>query len=130
MKKRKKPLTGEKIFDCVNILLVTIITLIIVLPVWNIVCIAFSSGQAIAEGKTVLWPREFSLENFHSVFADKTIWNAFGISVLKTGIGVVMHTFVCSMMAFAMSKKDLIGRPLYSVIGLITMFFSTISGSM
>lgn len=121
----KKPsISGNQVFNICNVTLITVITAIILLPLWNIIVVSFSSAQAIAEGKGILWPTEFSLENYSAVFADSSIVNAFFISVAKTLIAVVLHTFCCSMMAFAMSKQDLAGRKFYSVVGLITMFFS------
>ncbi len=121
---KRKPLTASKVFDIFNVLLIFCFAVIIIIPIWNVVVISFSSANAIAEGKSILWPAEFSLDNYKAVFADTSIWRAFGISVLKTVIGVVMHTFCCAMMAFAMSKSDLAGRKFYTVVGLITMFFS------
>lgn len=124
MRKNKvKPVTGTRVFDFFNVLLTLLIVVVIIVPIWNIVVISFSSANAIAEGRGVFWPAEFSLENYQKVFADTTIWRAFGVSTLKTVIGVVLHTFCCSMMAFAMSKSDLAGRKFYTVVGLITMFF-------
>lgn len=123
-KLKLKPVTGSKVFDFFNVLLILLITIIIIVPLWNVVVISFSSANAIAEGKGILWPAEISLDNYRKVFADTSIWTAFGISVLKTLIGVVLHTFCCSMMAFAMSKSDLAGRKFYTVAGLVTMFFS------
>lgn len=124
-KSKKQPvITGTKVFNACNIILISIITLIIILPIWNIIVVSFSSSQAIAEGRGIFWPTEFSLENYQTMFADKTIGMAFVVSVLKTLIAVVLHTFCCSMMAYAMSKSDLAGRKFYSAVGLITMFFS------
>lgn len=68
--------------------------------------------------------KEWSLDNYRAVFKDTSIWKAFFISVAKTVIGVVTHVFFCAMVAFALSKKDLRGRKLYTVMGIITMFFS------
>lgn len=124
MENRAKKLSGESIFNIVNILMITLITALILFPLWNIVCISFSSARAIADGKTLFWPNEFSLENYQGVFADSTIWSAFVISVLRTVIGVILHTFFCAMMAYAMSKRYLMGRKFYTAVGLITMFFS------
>ena len=58
------------------------------------------------------------------MFSDTSIWNAFLISVLKTLIGVGCHVFFCAMVAYGMSKEFLRGRKLYTVMGVITMFFS------
>ena len=116
--------TGDKVFNLFNITVLTLLTIIIIFPVWNVVVNSFNSGRAIATGKSIFWPEEFSLENYKAVLNDTSIWNAFLISVLKTVIGVICHVLFCSMVAFGMSKEYLKGRKLYTVMGVITMFFS------
>lgn len=123
MKQKSIRLSGDKVFDFVNKLLLTLITCIIVFPLWNVVVNSFSSATAVASGKSVFWPAEFSTANYKAVFSDTSIWNAFLISVLKTVIGVVCHVLFCAMVAYGMSKY-LKGRKLYTVMGVITMFFS------
>lgn len=123
-KKEDGLLSGDKIFNLVNKLILTLITLLIIFPIWNVVVNSFSSGTAIANGSSLFLPVEFSLENYKAVFRDTTIWGAFVISALKTIAGVVCHVFFCSMVAYGMSKSYLKGRKLYTVMGIITMFFS------
>ena len=72
----------------------------------------------------IFFPGKWSLDNYRAVFKDTSIWKAFGISVAKTLIGVVTHVFFCAMVAYALSKRNLRGRKLYTVMGVITMFFS------
>lgn len=121
---KKRSLTSADAFDVINVILLVCITLIILLPLWNIIVISFSSAQSIAEGNCLFWPTEFSLENYRRVFADSSILTAFLVSVGRTVIAVVLHTFFCAMMAYAMSKQNLVGRKFYSAVGIITMFFS------
>ena len=111
-------------FDIINVIVLSIFTLTIVVPLWNILVSSFASSQALARGNYVFFPQEWSINNYISVFNDKTIWNAFAISVLKTVIGVITHVFFCAMMAYAMSNNDLKGRKFYSAMGITTMFFS------
>lgn len=122
--KKRFYLDSDKIFSFINTLLLVLVTLIIIFPLWNVVVNSFSSAYAVAEGKGVFWPTEFSIDNYKAVFQDDTIWRAFLISVAKTLIGVVCHVFFCAMAAYAMSKSDLKGRKLYTTMGVITMFFS------
>lgn len=124
MEKRKRILSGDRFFDTMNVLLLVLVTAIIVLPLWNVVVNSFSSASAVASGEGVFWPKEFSVDNYRAVFQDSSLWSAFLISVLKTVIGVVCHVFVCAMVAYGMSKSYLRGRKLYTVMGVITMFFS------
>ena len=96
---KKRSLTSADAFDVINVILLVCITLIILLPLWNIIVISFSSAQSIAEGNCLFWPTEFSLENYRRVFADSSILTAFLVSVGRTVIAVVLHTFFCAMMA-------------------------------
>ncbi|MEC2344422.1 MULTISPECIES: carbohydrate ABC transporter permease [Paenibacillus] len=114
----------SRIFDTVNATILIIFTIVIVIPLWNVIVSSFSSGRALAEGGFVFWPKEFSLENYQAVFRDDTIWQSFLISVLKTVIGVVTHVFFCAMIGYGLSKNNVRGRKLYVTMGVITMFFS------
>ena len=121
---KTKKFTGDRIFDFVNVTVILLITIIILVPLLNVLASSFSGSTALAEGGFIFFPKEWSLDNYRAVFKDTSIWKAFFISVAKTVIGVVTHVFFCAMVAFALSKKDLRGRKLYTVMGIITMFFS------
>lgn len=119
-----KKLSGDRVFDIFNVVLILLITIIILVPLLNVVASSFAGSTALAEGGFIFFPKEWSLDNYKAVFKDTSIWRAFLISVAKTLIGVVTHVFFCAMVAFALSKRDLRGRKLYTVMGVITMFFS------
>ncbi|PLR66440.1 MULTISPECIES: carbohydrate ABC transporter permease [Bacillaceae] len=114
----------NRIFNVVNIVFMSMFALVILFPIWDIVVASFSSPDTLRSSKIRIWPEEFSLENYRLVFNDASIWNAFLISILKTVIGVVTHVFFTAMVAYAMSKKDLLGRNIYTAMGIGTMFFS------
>lgn len=122
--KRVKQDLDSRIFDTLNVTILLLFTMIIVVPLWNVIVSSFSSGRSLAEGGFVFWPKEFSLENYQAVFRDETIWQSFIISVLKTVIGVVTHVFFCAMVGYGLSKSNVRGRKLYVTMGVITMFFS------
>ncbi|MBQ6889314.1 MAG: carbohydrate ABC transporter permease [Lachnospiraceae bacterium] len=123
MLKVKKP-TGNQIFNFFNITLITLITIIILGPILNVVASSFADSKTLAEGKFIFFPDSVTLDNYKAVFKDESIWRAFFISVAKTLIGVVTHVFFCSMVAYGLSKRDLRGRKLYTVMGVVTLFFS------
>ncbi|MFC7682130.1 carbohydrate ABC transporter permease [Paenibacillus sp. GCM10028914] len=114
----------SRVFDTINIILLVTFTIIIVVPLWNVIVSSFSSGRSLAEGGFIFWPTEFSLENYQAVFRDENIWQAFFISVAKTVIGVITHVFFCAMVGYGLSKKYVRGRKFYVAMGVITMFFS------
>lgn len=114
----------SRVFDAINLILLSIFTIIIVVPLWNVIVSSFSSGKSLAEGGFVFWPKEFSLENYQAVFRDTSIWQSFFISISKTFLGVITHVFFCAMIGYGLSKKYVRGRKLYVAMGVITMFFS------
>ncbi|KAA1190987.1 carbohydrate ABC transporter permease [Paenibacillus sp. B2(2019)] len=114
----------SRIFNTINIILLCICTVIIVVPLWNVVISSLSSGKALAEGGFIFWSTDFSLENYRAVFNDETIGLAFIVSIAKTFIGVITHVFFCAMIGYGLSKKYIRGRKLYVAMGVITMFFS------
>ncbi|WP_390887133.1 carbohydrate ABC transporter permease [Fundicoccus culcitae] len=122
-RKRMSQDWDSRIFDFVNVFLLITFTLIIVVPLWNIVISSFATGQTLAKGDFVFLPDELSLDNYRTVLRDDSILRAFMISVAKTVIGVVTHVFFCAMMAYPMSKAYLKGRKVYSAMGITTMFF-------
>lgn len=110
-------------FNVVNTVLLVLFTMLIVIPIWNIVISSFASNDALNEGGFVFWPKQLSLDNYKAVFQDDNLWRAMLISVLKTGVGVVTHTMFCAIFAYPLSKRYLKGRKFYSAMGIITMFF-------
>ena len=46
------------------------------------------------------------------------------ISILKTVIGAFTHVAFCAVFAYALSKQKLTGRSIYTMMGVITMYFS------
>ena len=114
----------SKIFNAINTILLLLFTIIIVVPVWNIVASSFATSDALARGDFIFWPSEISLDNYVKVLNDPSMWKALWISISKTVIGVIAHTAFSTVMAYALSKRNLRGRNLYATMGIITMFFS------
>ena len=114
----------EKIFNTANVIFMVFFLAIIALPLWNIVALSFNDATDAARGGIYFWPREFSLESYYTVVEDSAIYKAFVISVAKTVIGVVLHTALTSMVAYGMSRRNLMGRKIYMNMGILTMFVS------
>lgn len=119
--KRQTP--GEAAFGILNGLLMLIICFLTLYPIWYVLVNAFNDGADAMRGGIYWIPREFSLENFRAVFRSEGIMTAMGVTVAKTLVGVPVHVLFTAMVAYAVSRRELIGRSLYMIIGTITMFF-------
>ncbi|WP_042201403.1 carbohydrate ABC transporter permease [Paenibacillus camerounensis] len=120
----KRKTMGEAIFDIANNLVMLCICFVTLYPIWYVLVNAFNDGTDAMMGGIYWWPRMFSLENFEAVFASSGIMMAMGITVAKTLLGVLLHVFFTAMVAYALSRKGLIGGKLYILLGTITLFFN------
>ncbi len=122
--KRNRRTTSEYIFDNVNILIMLFICAITLYPIWYVVVNSLNDGVDAMRGGIYWWPREFTFENYKAVFQTQGIITSFGVTITKTIIGTITHVFFTAMVAYAISRRDLYGRKLYMMVGIITMFFS------
>ncbi|MGY5487104.1 carbohydrate ABC transporter permease [Paenibacillus sp. ALE2] len=114
---------GEAIFDFFNNIFMLVICFVTLYPVWYVLVNSFNEGADAMRGGIYWWPRLFSLDSYQAVFANSGIMTAMGVTVAKTLIGTIVHVFFTAMIAYAYSRRELIGRKLYMLIGTITLFF-------
>lgn len=119
----KRKTRGEAIFDAANVIVMTLVCFVTLYPIWYVLVNAFNDGSDAMSGGIYWWPRMFSLENFGAVFRSEGIMIAMGITVAKTLIGTVAHVFFTAMVAYAFSRRGLIGGKLYILLGTVTLFF-------
>jgi putative aldouronate transport system permease protein len=84
---------------------------------------SFNEGTDYLRGGVYFWPRKFTLENYRTVFIDTSIIHAAYITVLRTVIGTVSHVLFTLLAAYAMSRRELKFRNIYSAIFIVSMFF-------
>lgn len=109
--------------DYIITILMVLICFIAIYPIWYTLIISFNSSEDTLRGGVYFWPRKFSLQSYKTVFQDKSIITAFGVTILRTLIGTVVSVFFTAMVAYALSKKYIMGNKVYLIIGTITMFF-------
>lgn len=118
------PSTRYRIFNVVNIMLLTLLSLTMILPFINVLAQSFSSSEAIMSGKVTLWPVDFTWINYQYVFSDVSIWRAFGVSVGITLAGTLINLLATATLAYPLSRPEYKGRGAVVMFVLITVVFS------
>lgn len=111
-------------FEVCNTLLMLAVCFLTLYPMWFVLVNSLNAPQQALLGTVNWFPQKFSLASYNVVFNDKTLMNGFYITTLRTVIGTVTHVLFTAIVAYGMSKSNLIGRKLYLKIALITMLFS------
>lgn len=122
--KRNRRTVSEVIFDNVNNLIMIAICFILLYPIWYTLVLSFNDATDAMMGGIYWIPRKFSIDSYKAVFQSNEIFKAFGITIVRTLLGTVVSVFFTAMVAYGLSKKELIGRRLFMTMGVITMFFS------
>ena len=114
----------DRIFMMGNTALLLIITVIILLPLIFIVAASFSSAEAVIAGKVTLWPVDFSLLGYETIFEHKKVWNGFANSLFYTFFGTIFNVAMTIIAAYPLSRQDLVGRRVITFAFIFTMLFS------
>lgn len=122
MKKRNG--LSDKNFDLLNKLFLTIIVIIIVYPIVFVISASISNPVAVSSGKMWLWPVDITFEGYRRILQTESIWLGYRNTIIYTFVGTAIHLFVLLPCAYALSRKELIGRKYILWAILFTMMFS------
>lgn len=118
---KKKKWTGLEIF-C--IICLTLLTLAIILPFWNVIVISFSTNAAYVESPFSLWPKKFTLDNYRIIFMNNNgLLNAYKNTIFLTIVGTVAAMAVMVSAAYVFSR-EFPGKRLLFLASIFTMYFS------
>ena len=121
---RIKYSTSDKILQAVVYTLVILLLIVIMYPLVYVVSSSFSSGNAVATGKVLLWPVDLSLEGYKAVFSYKQIWVGYKNTIFYTVVGTFLNLVITIMAAYPLSRRNFQGKGIYMTIFMITMFVS------
>ncbi len=115
---------GDKIVDAIIVFGMCLIIIIMLFPIWNTLVVSFNEARDSLKGSLYLWPREWTLFNYQSVFKTDKVVNAFLISVYRTVITLVVNVFLSSLLAYILSRKEFIFRKFLTTFMVITMYIN------
>lgn len=125
---QSKPMKAKKDFSdhVVVILLVVIMTVVFITtlyPFLNSLAISLNAASDTMLGGITIYPRKPTIDNYKNIFTNPTIWRAYFITFARTIIGMLGGLLVTGSCVFALSRKALVGRRVYTIICLIPMYF-------
>lgn len=115
---------SDKAFDRINTTLVLIITIIIIYPLIFVISASLSDPTAVATGRMWLWPVDFTLDGYERVFGRSDIWIGYKNTIIYTTVGTLIHLFLLLPAAYALSRRELMGKQIFLWYILVTMLFN------
>lgn len=93
-------------------------------PFWYAFILSINDGQDAIKGGIYFWPRVFTMKNYETALEHPQIIPAFRVSILRTVISIGLGLIFNSMLAYALTKKNLPGRTAI----IFFLYFSTLFG--
>lgn len=124
MKKRIKQSKSRKVFLVFDYVFFVLISVIMLYPMWYVICMAFTDGGEIAKGVgMILWPKKFSLAAFKLMFKNPLIVRSFGNTIFIVVVSTVLNIILTSICAYVLSRKDVLWNKVFSRLIVFTMYF-------
>ena len=124
--KRHKKITrtpGEWVLDIVKVVFLAFVVVVTVYPFWNIFIISINDATDAIRGGLYFLPRKLSLSSYAEILGRSTFLASIKVSVGRTLIGTPIAILVTAMLAYPLSRKDLVGRKFWNLLFVFTMYF-------
>lgn len=110
---------GERAFDVTNHALLAVFALACLFPVLFLVVVSFATNAELDRG--MILPTRFTLDAYRVAFGTANVVSGFQVSVFVTSAGVALSLFLTSLMAYGLSRRNLPGRRVLTMLVVVTM---------
>lgn len=119
----KEQARSDVMFNIVLYSLAAIVLVIVLYPMWFIVIASVSDPSAVATGKVWFLPSGFTLDGYAEMLNRPNIWVGYRNTIAYVVVGTAIGLAVNLSAAYALSRRDLVGRRFFNLVYIFTMFF-------
>ncbi|MGG4046915.1 carbohydrate ABC transporter permease [Paenibacillus favisporus] len=109
------------VFDWLNALFIIWLMLTMIIPFLNVISLSLSSGVASMRPDIILFPKEFSLDGYRTIWNSLDLWRPFLNSTIVTVFGTLLHVLLSSLAGYVLIHPRVPGKRLMITFILITM---------
>lgn len=113
---------GSRLFDWSNHLLLGASTLIVLIPLLYLLLSSIATNAEIDRGAVI--PTQYTLDAYRVALSTPLLMNGYAISLFITVVGTVISMTFTTMMAYALSKRDLPFRRFILFFVVMTMMIN------
>lgn len=123
MKLLKRKTKTDLVMDTIIVLCLVVLFLLTFYPFWYVFIISINDPIDTMKGGLSILPRSFTLSSYGVILQDKEFMQSMLVSVLRVVIGTPLSVLLTAMLAFVLSKKELIGYKFWRKLFVFTMYF-------
>jgi putative aldouronate transport system permease protein len=114
---------ADKLFMTINGVVMSIITVLILYPLYYVLVASLTDPDIVNTGKFLLYPEKLFLDGYIRIFQIESIWRGYANTLLYTTAGTIVSLILTVPAAYVLSRKDLGGRKIIMLLIIFTMFF-------
>lgn len=115
---------NSRVVDWAASLLGGIVLVLTLYPLIYVLSASFSDPVSVTTGKVTLLPVQPTLDGYATIFQYGPIWLGYRNTLFYTIVGTLINMAVTLPCAYALSRRDFVGRNVLSIFFAFTMFFS------
>lgn len=117
---------GRTAFVVFNTIFLSLTAAVCIIPFIHLLAISLSGASAVAAGRVVFWPVNFTLASYQFAFEGGKFLSSLWVSIQRVLIGLVVNLVLIVITAYPLSKsKDkVVGRNIYMMFFVITMILN------
>ena len=113
-------------FSIVNGIYLSAFVISVIYPLWYLMMLSLSTFGGLNEKHRVFLftPAGFTLDAYINFFKQRFIHTGYAVTMFRTIVGTISSVFLMAFTGYALSKKTLPGRKLFTTYFVFTMFFN------
>ena len=114
----------DRTVDIMNYVVLTICFLVVAYPLYFVVIASISDPVDVNAGRVILYPVKTTLDGYRRILEYKSFFTGYRNTLVYTGVGTLVNMVLTVPAAYALSRKDLVGRNFFMMMIAFTMIFS------
>ena len=115
---------SDQIWNVFSILFASIVLILCLYPLYFVLIASVSDPTMVNSGKVILFPKGITYSAYKFILAEKDIWIGYRNTILYTVGSVLVGAAITIPAAYALSRKDLVGKNVVLKFLTFLMFFN------
>ena len=115
---------GDRIFNIIAYTTIIILTILVIVPLLNVLASSFSAASAVTAGRVWFWPVNATLENYKTILSYKSVWLGYRNTIFYTVAGTAINIAMTLICAYPLSQRSFSGRKFLSFVFFVPMIFN------
>lgn len=115
---------SDRVFEVILYIVTGAMILITLYPMYFIIIASISSPTAVSAGNITFYPIDITFKGYAKLFDYPQLWSGYRNTIIYAVLGTAFSLLVNIPAAYALSRRDLVGRRFFTIFFLVPMFFT------